>query len=171
MTAQLFSTRTRPTLGNLVHCAVSFIIMIKKICNHCGRIYTDRCNCRKEKRTYNRDSFYDSPAWRSLSRFIRMRDYEQDRLCLYLMKTGRPDGGIAQRLYDYCIDTAGTPRYRDRLLVHHIVPREDDRTLEYSVDNLITVGNTVHEYIHQLYAQHGQEVQDILRQAVGASLP
>lgn len=148
-----------------------------RICNHCGRMYDEHlggCSCRtKEKRTYKHIGFYDSTAWRSLSRYIRMRDYEQDRLCMYLMKAGRPkESCIMQRLYDYCIDVTGLPRYRDdRLIVHHIVPREDDYSRQYDVTNLLTVGNAVHEYIHQLYLHHKKETQGILQDAVMASLP
>ena len=148
--------------------------MIKRICNHCGKVYSgDRCSCKREKRVYARNSFYDSPAWRSLSRYIRMRDYEQDRLCMYLIKIGRPsDICVLQKLYDYCIDASGLPRYRgDRLIAHHIVPREDNYSLQYTIDNLITVGNSVHEYIHQLYAHEKESVQKILTAAVEASLP
>lgn len=148
-----------------------------RVCNHCGRLYDELvggCPCRNSvKRVYARDSFYDRPAWRALSRYVRARDYEQDRLCMYLIKVGRPDSlCVLQRLYDYCIDVTGIARFRnDRLIVHHIVPREDNYSLQYEVDNLITVGNSVHEYIHQLYAHEKENVQDILRSAVRATLP
>lgn len=148
--------------------------MIKRICNHCGRLYVDKCICRQEKRKYNRTSFYDTQAWRSLSKFIRIRDYNQDRLMLYFKKIGRPkESGIAQRLYDFVIDANGVERFTGSLLVHHIVPREDDYALQYETTNLITLNNNVHEYVHQLYTNSSNKavVQDILHSAVEASLP
>ena len=149
-----------------------------KFCNHCHRLYEgDRCNCRRDttaKRNIYHKKFYDTPAWRSLSRYIRTRDYNMDRLCLYFSRRGRPESKVGVRLHDFLMDaTTGQARaFPGVLLVHHIVPREEDYKRQYEIDNLITLNSTVHEYIHQLYGTPDKaEVQRILQDAVQATLP
>lgn len=153
-----------------------------RICNHCGRMYDEHlggCSCRtKEKRTYKHENFYDSPRWKALARMIKVRDFCTDRLALYLSRSESPqdaseDARTYKLLRDYLIDVYGNSRrLSERLICHHIIPREDDYSLQYNVDNLISVSNDSHEYIHQLYSQGKQEqVQCILRHAVQATLP
>ena len=145
-----------------------------KFCNHCGRLYSGtRCSCRKnEKRIYKHDSFYNSKHWVQLSKFIKSRDYLQDRLVMYFMKTGKPENILWQHVYNYVIDATEQPRFTgERLIVHHIVPREDDYSKQYSVDNLITVSNSVHEYIHALYIGNKDSIQQLLSKAVAEELP
>lgn len=144
-----------------------------KFCNHCGRLYSgDKCSCRKEKRIYAHDRFYDSPAWRTLSTAIRTRDYNLDRLQLYFVKKGRPESGVGIYLYDFLIDAYGTPRrLSGRLLVHHIIPREDNYSRQYDRDNLITLNYHTHEFVHKLYLKHKEEVQAILFDCLETSLP
>ena len=153
-----------------------------RICNHCGKLYDEnlgRCSCRKsEKRTYKHESFYDSPRWKALARMIKVRDLCTDRLALYLSRSELPqesdeDARVYKLLHDYLIDVYGNDRrLSERLICHHIIPREDDYSMQYNVDNLISVSSNSHEYIHQLYS-HGKqkEVQAILRHAVQATLP
>lgn len=152
-----------------------------RFCVRCGKIiYGDKCNCKKDfellpkpKRDNKyHDSFYDSTYWKKLRDSIKKRDYNMDRLQLYFAKTGRPDGGILQTLYDYCIDAYGNPRRFDgRLLVHHIIPRDDNTDLQYEKDNLITLNYHIHEFLHQLYITNKEEIQDTLIKAVQAVLP
>lgn len=150
----------------------------KRFCNHCGRLYEGkRCSCRRDSnnersRKYH-DSFYNSPAWVSLSRFIRIRDFNTDRLALYFRRVGRPTHGIGINIYDFVVDatTGEIRRFPGVLVVHHIVPREDDKNLQYTENNLITLNTHVHEYIHQLYGTNKEEVQNILREAVKTELP
>lgn len=153
-----------------------------RFCNHCGKLYNEHlggCSCRtKEKRKYKHESFYSSVRWKSLSKAIKVRDFCTDRLALYLSRSESPqDSSEDVRTYkllrDYLIDVYGNDRrLSERLICHHIIPREDDYSRQYDWDNLITVSFDTHEYIHQLYATGKQEqVQCILRHAVQAVLP
>lgn len=146
-----------------------------RFCNHCGRLYDERdggrCTCQREKREYKHASFYDGKGWRALSRFIRVRDFGQDRLAMYFTKF-KPEGKLQQRLFDYLIDAQGNPRrLGGGLVVHHIVPREDDATIEYEADNLISLNTHTHEYVHALYGKNKNELEVFLRQVVKAPLP
>ena len=147
-----------------------------KFCNHCHRLYdaSKGCSCKREKREYKHNNFYDTPAWRSLSRYIRVRDFNLDRLQLYFMKIGKQEQNkVYMSLYDFCISADNQPRQlAGALLVHHIVPREENYKLQYNQDNLITVNTHTHEFIHQLYANgKKKEVQEILTDAVHTVLP
>ena len=151
-----------------------------RFCIRCGRlIYGDSCTCKKDfqllPKKYNNsyhDSFYDSGYWKKIRDSIKKRDFNMDRLQLYFAKTGRPDAGPLQTLYDFCIDAYGNPRrFAGRLLVHHIVPRDDDVSLQYELSNLITLNYHVHEFVHQLYISNKKEIQDALSKAVQATLP
>lgn len=146
--------------------------MIRKICNRCGKFYTDVCPCKK--RTYApTNEFYTTKSWRSLSKFVRQRDMNTDRLSLYLAslykKFGR-DGleGITRSLADYLLTPSGLPKNcHDVLVVHHIVPRDEDEKLLLSADNLITLWHSTHEYVHQLYKGGNKSaVQKILWDAL-----
>lgn len=148
-----------------------------KFCNHCHKLYSgSKCSCRRdnqrERSKKYHDSFYDSPAWRALSRYIRVRDYNMDRLALFCLKYS-PKTFIGIKLCDYVLEasTGQIRTFSGMLVVHHIVPREDDKSLQYDSDNLITLNTHVHEYIHQLYATNKEEVQNLLREAVKADLP
>lgn len=153
--------------------------MSKKFCNHCGRLYETKCTCRKEKRNYKHINFYDSTAWRSLSNFIRTRDYDLCRLAFYMQKHPyNPEtcSGVYKLLYDYLIDAYGQIRshgggINNKLIVHHIVPREDDYSLQYVAENLITLDYHTHEFIHQLYnTKHKKEVQQILKDVIAEEM-
>ena len=115
-----------------------------------------------------------------LSKMIRVRDYCSDRLSMYLFRSEMPqdvseDAVTYKLLHDFLIDVTGNERrfsdrfLSNRLICHHIVPRQDDYSLQYDADNLITLSFHTHEYVHQLYA-HGRKdkVQTILRNAVRA---
>ena len=147
-----------------------------KFCNHCHRLYDSEkgCSCKKEKREYQHDNFYDTPAWRTLSRYIRTRDFNLDRLQLYFMRKGKQEQNKAyMSLYNFCIDANNQPRkFTGSLLVHHIVPREEEPKLAYKENNLITLNTHTHEYVHQLYTtENKQDVQTILKSAVRCILP
>lgn len=153
-----------------------------RFCNHCHKLYDERsgpCRCRsKQKRVYSHDNFYDGKAWRALSNYIRMRDYNMDRLALYFfLRTETPADafktqGVYKLLYDYLIDATGQMRrFPGGLVVHHIIPRKENYSLQYDINNLITLNTHTHEYIHQLYGQGKQaECEAILRAAVQADL-
>lgn len=153
-----------------------------RFCNRCGRLYDEhlgRCGCRqKEKRIYKHELFYDRAQWKALARMVKVRDLCMDRLALYLLRSEKPqerneDANTYKLLRDYLIDAYGQIRWRsERLICHHIVEREENYSLQYTMDNLITVSNAAHEYIHQLYALGKKEsVQKILTNAVHATLP
>lgn len=153
-----------------------------RFCNHCGRLYDEnlgRCSCRtKEKRKYKHESFYDSLRWKRLSKMIKVRDFCTDRLALYLSRSETPqesdeDAKVYKLLHDYLIDAYGEIRYiTGHLICHHIVEREENYSLQYESNNLITLEFHTHEYVHQLYSLGKQtQVQCILRHAVQAVLP
>lgn len=144
--------------------------MVSKICNHCGRLFVGkRCSCRRDKlrSAEYHNSFYDTPVWRRLSRQVRVRDFKCDRLKLYFQKYGKPSGKAGGILFAYVMMNR-----TGRLTVHHIVPRDDDKSLRYVEDNLITLSSDVHEMVHNLYdTGFKEEVQSLLRQAVASPLP
>lgn len=162
-----------------------------RYCNHCHKLYDERtgkCPCRKTVRSpYRHSDFYDGKHWRALSNYIRIRDYDMDRLALYFFRnnffnigefrTETPvdafnRSGVYKLLYDYLIDATGQMRaLGGGLVVHHITPRKENYSLQYDPDNLITLNTHTHEYIHQLY-DHGkqEEVERLLREAVKANL-
>ena len=148
-----------------------------RFCNRCGRLYDEnkgKCQCQKNvKREYKHNNFYDRPAWRKLSSYIRVRDFNMDRLALYLAKTGEKDDKTYKLLRDYLIDAYGNVRrLGGAIVVHHIVPREEAYDKQYDIDNLISLNTHTHEYVHQLYCtNHRDDVQRILRDAVQAVLP
>lgn len=148
--------------------------MERKFCNHCGRLYTDKCTCIKDKvkKEYKtRENFYDRKEWRKLSLNVRIRDFNIDRLQLYFCKF-KPEGNIEKQLYDFLMDTNNQPRSFDgRIVVHHIEPLEDDWKKRLQGDNLISLNYHTHEYVHQLYFNHKEAVQALLKKAVQAELP
>ncbi len=126
--------------------------------------------------------FYQSPRWRKLAERIRNRDGGVDRLQAYLFIlvqqntlythfTGK-ELETARRLAEILITPDGLPRRTQEandLTVHHIVPREDDRTLELVTTNLISVDSYTHTVIHDLYRENTatkEAVQGILHDAV-----
>lgn len=147
--------------------------MIRKICNHCGRIYIDTCECQKKKRksSYKHNSFYDGIAWKTLSKQIKQRDLYTDRLALFLKK--KPIErflykGHIKTLIDYLITPTGQiRRFTDLIEVHHIEPIEENKELRYNEENLISLYKSVHEYIHKIYNTNEKEtLQNLLREAV-----
>lgn len=164
--------------------------MIKRICNRCGRLYNaeEGCNCNATKRAIaerrkyydktKRDSWYNSKAWRATSRTVRARDYNTDRIAMYLfhiravgyeLAVARfKDKGWYQVLADhFTAESCGIKRAGELLVVHHIIPREDDKNRWYDTDNLITIYSSTHELIHSLYnTSSKKEVQDFLLSVV-----
>lgn len=111
--------------------------MIRKICNKCHRLYSGSgCPvCAKERNKrynkYERDQSRQivyGPEWESAKKYVLSRD-GMCRMC-------------------YCIDKRLN---FDNLLVHHIVPVEDDQELWYDNNNLITVCAMHHQRIHGRY--------------------
>lgn len=170
--------------------------MIKRICSKCGRVYDadlGGCNCKqsklanlerikyikKNKKPYDyNDSFYNGIGWRKCSRYIRTRDYNTDRLQHYIYFTAKNGIEFKDKLMQLTlndlylnIDDDGTITKKiinDRLLVHHIIPREENKDRWYDFDNLISVFNFAHEFIHSCYLneKRKQIMQDILFNAV-----
>ena len=153
-----------------------------RFCNHCGRLYDEnkgRCSCRaKVKRQYKHNEFYDTQQWRAVSRAVRVRDFNLDRLSMFCSKIGSERCKYDETyklLYCFLIDAYGVDRTHSTgsaLLVHHIVPRNECYAKQYDMDNLISLEYHTHEYIHQLYnTKHKEQVQKILLEAVQTVLP
>lgn len=142
--------------------------MVKKICNHCGRIYSGECECRKKNKKYtNTKSYYNNPRWKTLSKSIRERDYNQDRLAMYLSAVDIDDNEI-KKLKEFLVLPGNVPRMFDGLIiVHHIIPADEDESLMYEPSNLISLKKDTHEYIHKLYkTKNKKQIQELLRNAV-----
>lgn len=151
-----------------------------KFCNYCGRLYDEQkglCPCRpKKEREWNNKyhkAFYDTKRWRKIRETIKARDFNMDRLQLYFSKTGRPKvKSIEQQIYDYVMDASDVPRkFEGTYIVHHIVPREDNYSLQFNEHNLITLNTYTHEYIHMMYKHCKESVQQLLTKAVDTVLP
>ena len=143
--------------------------MVKKICNHCGKIYVGKeCECRKKNKKYtNTKNYYNTPRWKRLSKFIRERDYNQDRLAMYLSAVNVDDNEI-KKLKEFLVLPGNIPRMFDGLIiVHHIIPVDEDESLMYEPSNLISLKKDTHEYIHKLYkTKNKKKIQELLRNAV-----
>lgn len=168
--------------------------MIKRICNRCGRLYNaeEGCNCNATKRAIaerrklydktKRDSWYNSKGWRALSRMVRARDYNTDRLSLFFIHSRLveyelavnpfKDKGWYKVLADhFTAESCGIKRAGELIVVHHIIPREDDKNRWYDTDNLISIYSSTHELIHSLYnTKDKKEVQTFLLAVVQADL-
>lgn len=149
-----------------------------KFCNHCGKLYDgDKCHCRdnlwerKDKDKKPKTDFYQSKSWVSLSKYIRIRDYNMDRLQLYFTKY-EAENETEKKLKDFLLDANGEVRKFDgRLQVHHIDELESNWSKRYDIDNLITLNFHTHEYVHQLYFSNEEKVKKLLKKAVKAQLP
>jgi len=140
--------------------------MLKKICNHCGKLYDygTQCKCRprdtidqetkrKSQKKYdmtkrNPDAvrFYHSDEWKRVRNAAYNRAYGLDEYLYYTMG------------YTVQADT-----------VHHIEPRNERPDLQYDLKNLIAVSGKTHRLLHMLY--HGKDIEDVkktLREAVGS---
>ncbi|EOY7134469.1 TPA: HNH endonuclease [Clostridioides difficile] len=138
---------------------------IKKFCARCGKIisygnrYCDTCQSiydrhnRLRYRDYNlkkrnkeKQLFYNSKEWKSISKVIRNRD---KGLCLL------------------CLDNKRLNYYD---VVHHVVELEEDRLLALSKDNLLCLCHNCHNKVHSQYkVGDKKEVQDELRRLVGGT--
>ena len=106
-----------------------------------------------------------------MSRFIRARDFNMDRLQLYFTKN-KPENSVEKSLYDFCIDAYGNGREFDGyLLVHHVKEVDESWKDRLNERNLISLNHHIHEYIHLLYLHHKEEVQQLLFKAIKADLP
>ena len=93
-----------------------------------------------EAKKMERDNFYWSYPWKKMREAVRLRDDSID-VWEYL-KTGNEIPGN---------------------IVHHIVPRDDDKLLELEMTNLITVSPQSHEEIETIYRRCPEEKLKIQR--------
>ena len=119
--------------------------MIQKICSQCGKPFTGSCKycTAKRNKRYNmternqeRNAVYNSD-WEKTKKYVLGRDNGICRMCKSL-----------------------TPKYLDTrasLIVHHIVPVEDDQDLWYDHNNLISVCYKHHSEIHRAYETDARE--------------
>lgn len=95
---------------------------------------------KSEAKKMERDNFYWSYPWKKTREAVRLRDDSID-VWEYL-KTGNEIPGN---------------------IVHHIVPRDDDKSLELEMTNLITVSAQSHEEIETIYRRCPEEKVKIQR--------
>lgn len=97
---------------------------MKKSCSRCGKIHDINYKCyanMTKKKNSNADKVRATNRWHKKSEEIKDRDHYLCQLCI-------------RNLYD----TYDTFNYK-KLEVHHIVPIEEDNTLAFDDDNLITL--------------------------------
>lgn len=134
---------------------------LSKLCR-CGKIidFTLKCceqceiKARKEhllrQKEYDRharnkesQAIYNNTAWLKINKRIRVRD---KGLCIACYKNNR---------ITYCN------------VVHHIVPVNEDMSLVYSSNNLISLCNKCHSQVHMLYNTKDKEnTQRLLRNLI-----
>lgn len=117
-------------------------------------------------------SFYNSTAWVKVANAMRRRDGDKDLIQFFLFVLLRKNALIDyypaslpkiyedafRRLIDKLraslIDANDYPRMLGidgDLLVHHIIPRNEDYSLQYRSNNLITISAAAHNVIHEFY--------------------
>ena len=95
---------------------------------------------KSEEKKMEKDDFYWSYSWKKTREAVRLRDDDID-VWEYL-KTGNEIPGN---------------------IVHHIVPRDDDKSLELEMTNLITVSDRSHKEIEAIYNRCPEEKLKIQR--------
>lgn len=130
--------------------------MIKKLCPTCGKVIErslklcEECTIKitsKRNKAYNsslrnkeQEKVYHTKQWDIAKRQVALRDNSLCRLC------------FSNRSW-----TASQ-------LVHHIVEVEEDSTLVYSADNLISLCESCHQQVHAEYRNGNKhEIQSKLR--------
>jgi 5-methylcytosine-specific restriction endonuclease McrA len=123
--------------------------MIYKRCSRCGKRIPSgtTCECLKQRHKeydkYSRDkqsdAFYHSNEW------ILTRD-----------EVLRIDKGIDV----YIFMTTGEIVAADT--VHHVIEFKTDKTKALDINNLISLSNSTHAMIHQLYKKDKEKIQQIL---------
>ena len=132
-----------PNNYSILRGAFSFaeVCMIQKICARCGKPYFGHeckaCSAKRAKRynEFDRDqvknSVYTRREWKAAKRYVLARDKGICRMCYSI----NPNKVLQDSV----------------LTVHHIVPVEDDSSLWYDHNNLITVCSKHHQEIHGRY--------------------
>lgn len=130
--------------------------MIKKLCPTCGKVIErslklcEECTIKiisKRNKAYNsslrnkeQEKVYHTKQWDIAKRQVALRDNSLCRLC-FLNRS-----------------------WTASQLVHHIVEVEEDSTLVYSADNLISLCESCHQRVHAIYKTEGKaDLQDKLK--------
>ncbi len=113
---------------------------IYKRCNICHQLYTgSRCPACKKKQD---KAYYKRRVEKNERiRIYRTRLWEKCRKNIIVKYLG----------YDIWMLAEGEARVPDKIVIHHIVERDEDPDLLYDIDNLITVSPESHAEIHQWY--------------------
>ena len=113
---------------------------IYKRCSNCHQLYTgSRCPACKKKQDH---AYYKKKVERDkLVRIYHTRLWEKCRKNIIIKYLG----------YDIWLLAEGKVVKPDRLIIHHIVERQEAPELMYDIDNLITVSPESHNQIHIYY--------------------
>lgn len=121
--------------------------MLQRICANCGRRLSqgDKCVCQKARhKIYNaeyrdeiKNDFYHSAAWKKVAAAVKARANGLDE---YLLSQG-------------CLEQ-GT-------IAHHIFPIDESADLKLSMENLIFVSASTHNYVHEEYRKSQQNKKAI----------
>lgn len=175
---------------------------VQKICQYCGKKYdaSGQCDCVYRQRAVQRfrqtadagrsplsRKFYKNKKWLACRNNVFVRAAGLDEfICWFdrLQRSGSLDavfdrGSMTDRMILTGLRSmAGRgvldafSRGRERLLAHHIIPREEAPDLAYTMDNLVGVTVDTHNWIHQLYGRNAAlktRLQQLLRLAVGVN--
>lgn len=91
----------------------------------------------------DKKKFYNSGRWNQLRKKIRQRDNNECQQCKREGKVFIDDGRLNKK---------GT-RKKIQLIVHHIIEREDDPSLQWTESNLECLCVNCHNKIHDRYYQ------------------
>ncbi len=113
---------------------------IYKRCSNCHQLYTgSRCpECKKKS---DRASYKRRVEKNERLKFYHTRLWEKCRRNIIIKYLGLDIWQLAE----------GEARVPDKIVIHHIVERDEDPDLLYDIDNLVTVSPESHTEIHQMY--------------------
>lgn len=117
--------------------------MFKKVCPMCSKVIDRRyplcpeCTVKmtsKRNKAYNavlrnkdHDAVYQDSRWREIKPIVHQRDSDYCRLCFE------------------------NHTLKNLQMVHHIIEPENDMSLAYNKDNLISLCESCHQHVHREY--------------------
>lgn len=166
---------------------------VQKICRYCGKKYdaSGTCDCVFRQRAIQKfrqsrvpprvpDSFYRTKKWKATKNAVFFRAAGLDEFLMffdYLQTSGKIEDvfkghNLAERtiltglrsLSGYgCMPMFS--KGRAKLLVHHIIPKEEDMAYAYDMNNLIGVTVDTHNWIHKMYGM-GERFKIVLQRVL-----
>lgn len=144
-----------------------------KRCSRCMKVsinatekYCDKCMIEYNKQQQeSRKQYYKKGTYKQSHLYKMSHDEEyKEKVAFYKSDTWLQcrDRVLVRckgiDLYDYYINGV----FSLGRVVHHIVPRKEDKSRQYDVDNLIALTNTNHNKIHDMYKTDKENIQKML---------